>query len=204
MSNEAKFAILIVDDEPSVLLTYRLILEKKGYAVRTAETSTDALRLLSACKFDLLLCDYSLEQEHTGFEVIQAARIDDPLVSAVLLTGYASIETVERANRDNVIVLFKPIDIEEFFRTVESLRTRTKRGKDAEEDQHQSQGQEQHTEKNQGQPRQGERRKTDEDEGESKETQPSQPVGEINPGKENCEAQPGAKKRAAANRAGKH
>ncbi|MEO8725143.1 MAG: response regulator, partial [Acidobacteriaceae bacterium] len=101
MSNEGNFAILIVDDEPSVLLTYRLILEKKGYAVRTAETSTDALRLLSACKFDLLLCDYSLEQEHTGFEVIQAARIDDPLVSAVLLTGYASIETVERANRDN-------------------------------------------------------------------------------------------------------
>jgi CheY-like chemotaxis protein len=122
-----KFGILIVDDEPSVLMTYKLILEKRGYAVKTVETSTEALAVLAEHKFDLLLCDYSLEQEHTGFEVIDAARKDDSGIPAVLLTGYASKETVEQAGENNIVVLFKPIDIHEFFRTIENL----KRGKDA-------------------------------------------------------------------------
>lgn len=119
--------MLVVDDEPSVLMTYRLILEKRDCAVHTAETSSQAKQLLQQHRYDLLLCDYSLEQEHTGFEVIQEARRINPAIAAVLLTGYASKETVERAQADNVSVLFKPIDINEFFRTVEGL----KRGTDA-------------------------------------------------------------------------
>jgi DNA-binding NtrC family response regulator len=122
-----KYGILVVDDEPSVLVTYRLILEKRGYAVRTANTSVEAIRLLHQDTFDMLLCDYSLEQEHTGFEVIAEGRKLNPKVTAVLLTGYASKETVDRATANDVTVLFKPIDIEEFFRTLETLR----RGADA-------------------------------------------------------------------------
>jgi DNA-binding NtrC family response regulator len=122
-----KFGILVVDDEPAVLATYELILKKRDFAVHVAESSSRAIQLLGEYTYDLLLCDYSLEQEHTGFEVIHAARRVHPDIAAVLLTGYASKETVDRAQADNVTVLFKPIDIEEFFRTVESL----KRGKDA-------------------------------------------------------------------------
>ncbi|GAC1657740.1 MAG: hypothetical protein NVS9B15_19110 [Acidobacteriaceae bacterium] len=108
-------------------MTYQLILQKRDFAVHTAESSLKAIELLKHNPYDLLLCDYSLEQEHTGFEVIDAARRANPGIAAVLLTGYASKETVDRAQSDNVTVLFKPIDIEEFFRTVENL----KRGKDA-------------------------------------------------------------------------
>ena len=127
MWREGKFGVLVVDDEPSVLVTYRLILEKRGFAVRVAKTSVEAIELVNELEFDLLLCDYSLEQEHTGFEVIEAGRARKPDVMAVLLTGYASKETVEKARAANIHVLFKPIDIEEFFRTLEKL----KRGEDA-------------------------------------------------------------------------
>lgn len=122
MWRNGKCGILVVDDEPSVLVTYRLILEKRGYAVRTANTSVEAIRLLKQEPFDMLLCDYSLEQEHTGFEVIEEGRRVNPNVTAVLLTGYASKETVDRAQANGITVLFKPIDIEEFFRTLETLR----------------------------------------------------------------------------------
>jgi DNA-binding NtrC family response regulator len=122
-----KYGILVVDDEPSVLVTYRLILEKRGYAVRTANTSVEAIRLLHEEAYDMLLCDYSLEQEHTGFEVIEEGRRLNPKVTAVLLTGYASKETVDTATANDITVLFKPIDIEEFFRTLDTLR----RGADA-------------------------------------------------------------------------
>ena len=118
----------MVDDEPSVLVTYRLILERRGYAVKTASTSVEANRLIEEFRFDLLLCDYSLEQEHTGFEVIERGRARDSNVKAMLLTGYASKETFDRARENGILVLFKPIDIEEFFRTLENLM----RGENAE------------------------------------------------------------------------
>lgn len=121
MWRNGKLGILVVDDEPSVLLTYGLILEKEGYAVKTAETSKAAIEELEANVFDLVLCDYSLEQEHTGFEVIERARQLYPGIAAVLLTGYASIETADEAKRRGVSILFKPIDIQEFFQTVQTL-----------------------------------------------------------------------------------
>jgi DNA-binding NtrC family response regulator len=118
---EKKHSILVVDDERSVLTTYGLILDKKGYDVETAISSVEALAALKRRDFDLLLCDYSLEQEHTGFEVIQDARRRKPDVKAALITGYASKETADEARKDGIAILYKPIDIEEFFTTIEKL-----------------------------------------------------------------------------------
>src|SRR5690242_62479 len=121
MSNERKFSILVVDDERAVLTTYGLILSKKGYDVETAISSVEALNALDRRDFDLLLCDYSLELEHTGFEVIDRARRKKPDTKAAILTGYASKETADQARKDGIAILYKPIDIEEFFTTIDKL-----------------------------------------------------------------------------------
>lgn len=121
MWREGKFGILVVDDEKSVLTTYALILQRQGYAVQTAISSVEAKKILDEKDFDLLLCDYSLEQEHTGFEVIDHARRKSPALKAALLTGYASKETADLAVENDIQVLYKPIDIQEFFRTVAAL-----------------------------------------------------------------------------------
>jgi DNA-binding NtrC family response regulator len=121
MWRHGKLGILVVDDEKSVLATYALILQKQGYAVQTAISSVEAKDILDQHEFDLLLCDYSLEQEHTGFEVIDYARKKTPGVKAVLLTGYASKETADQAKDNDIQVLYKPIDIQEFFETIGTL-----------------------------------------------------------------------------------
>jgi len=121
MWRHGKLGILVVDDEKSVLATYALILQKQGYAVQTAISSVEAKDILDQHEFDLLLCDYSLEQEHTGFEVIDYAREKTPGVKAVLLTGYASKETADQAKDNDIQVLYKPIDIQEFFETIGTL-----------------------------------------------------------------------------------
>ena len=121
MSGERKFSILVVDDERAVLTTYGLILSKKGYDVETAISSVEALNALKRRDFDLLLCDYSLEQEHTGFEVIDRAREKRPKTKAAILTGYASKETADQARKDGIAILYKPIDIQEFFTTIDKL-----------------------------------------------------------------------------------
>jgi DNA-binding NtrC family response regulator len=113
--------ILVVDDEPSVLLTYKMILEQEGYEVTAAATSREACKAVLTGGFHLLLCDFSLEQQHTGFEVIAAARKLDPETPCVLLTGYANMETAQQAKQQGIHVLFKPIEIEEFISTTSSL-----------------------------------------------------------------------------------
>jgi DNA-binding NtrC family response regulator len=62
-----------------------------------------------------------LEEQHTGFEVISAARQRDPGVPAALLTGYATKETADEAAGQGIGVMFKPIEIEEFLATTANM-----------------------------------------------------------------------------------
>jgi DNA-binding NtrC family response regulator len=116
--SKPKYRILVVDDEASVLFTYRILLERHGYAATAAISSREAIKALQATSFDLLLCDLSLEEGHTGFEVLEQARRRDAAIPCVLLTGYASSEAARKAEALGIRVLYKPIEIEEFLGTV--------------------------------------------------------------------------------------
>lgn len=124
MNTAGKFRILVVDDEASVLITYRMILEQEGYVVAACSTSREAIEAIEKHDFDAVLCDYSLEEQHTGFEVITAARQRDPGVPAALLTGYATKETADEADARKIGIMFKPIEIEEFLATTSSMLRR--------------------------------------------------------------------------------
>lgn len=124
MTPERKYRVLVVDDESAVLLTYRLILERQGYEVVACSTSVQAVEAVEHQRFDLVLCDYSLEEQHTGFEVISVARKHDSAVPAALLTGYATKETADEAASRGISVMFKPIEIEEFLATTSSMLRR--------------------------------------------------------------------------------
>jgi two-component system, NtrC family, response regulator HydG len=118
---ERKYRVLVVDDEAAVLLTYRLILERQGYEVVACGTSAQAVAAIEKQRFDVVLCDYSLEEQHTGFEVISVARKHDSGVPAALLTGYATKETADEAISRGIGVMFKPIEIEEFLATTSNM-----------------------------------------------------------------------------------
>jgi DNA-binding NtrC family response regulator len=124
MNDAGTYRILVVDDEASVLITYRLILEQEGYKVTACATSVEAIRVLREQNFDLILCDYSLEEQHTGFEVIVEARRRKPEIPAALLTGYATKETADEACSQNIGIMFKPIEIEEFLATTSKMLRR--------------------------------------------------------------------------------
>jgi len=122
---EGRNRVLVVDDEDSVLTTYRMILEQQGYSVTAVRTSKAARDLLSRQEFDLVLCDYALEEEHTGLEVIEYARRRYPAMRAALLTGYAVLDGAEEARQNGIAVLYKPIDIQDFLATTEQLLRNT-------------------------------------------------------------------------------
>jgi DNA-binding NtrC family response regulator len=104
-----------------VLLTYRLILEQQGYEVVACRTSVEAIAAIKLQSFDVVLCDYSLEEQHTGFEVISAAREANPKMPAALLTGYATKDTADEASNQGIGIMFKPIEIDEFLATTSNM-----------------------------------------------------------------------------------
>lgn len=118
---DAKYHILVVDDEPYVLVTYRLILQQQGYEVSAAISAAEARQMLTERDIDLLLCDLSLEKQENGFNVIEFAREKKPDMPAVLLTGYATQDANDHAEASGIPVLFKPIDIKQLLQTISEM-----------------------------------------------------------------------------------
>ena len=107
-----------------MLFTYRMLLQHHGYAATAALTSRQAIEAVNKTPFDLLLCDLSLEEGHTGFEVLEQARRSNPEIPCVLLTGYATSEAAQKAEQLGIAVLYKPIEIQEYLDTIANvLRT---------------------------------------------------------------------------------
>ncbi len=113
--------ILIVDDEPAVLVTYHMILEQHGFAVTAVNSTSAALAALEDGSFNVIVCDLQLETQHGGFDIIDQARGRDPKVPAVLLTGYATSEAAEEAGKKGITLVFKPVDIQEFLPLLENM-----------------------------------------------------------------------------------
>lgn len=119
------YRILVVDDEAAVLFTYKLLLERQGYEATTLLTGKEAKLALDDSYFDLLLCDLSLEERESGFEVIEFARRKQPGMPSILLTGYASLEAMQKAEALRIPVLYKPIDVQEFLTTIPAILRET-------------------------------------------------------------------------------
>jgi DNA-binding response OmpR family regulator len=67
--------ILIVDDEPNVLVPIQFLMEQQGYRVMTAERGEDALDLIYQYKPDLVLLDIMLPGID-GYEVCEIIRLN--------------------------------------------------------------------------------------------------------------------------------
>ena len=113
--------ILVVDDEPSVLLTYSMILRQSGYEVTGVATAREAKSTLQEQCFDLLVCDLALEGSRSGFEVLEFARGRYPGLPVILFTGYATRELVEETERKRITLLFKPIEVKDLLETIGKL-----------------------------------------------------------------------------------
>ncbi len=85
-----KDRILVVDDEPAILLTTCAILQMKGYAVVSAASAREALAKLRAGSFDLVLTDMKMETETAGWDVVHGARTANPDAVVAVLTAYPS------------------------------------------------------------------------------------------------------------------
>lgn len=87
--------ILVVDDEPNIVLSLEFLLKKEGYLVRTAANGEEALAALKDSKPDLVLLDVMMPSMD-GYDVCQTVRADPELSSVTIIMLTAKGRDIER------------------------------------------------------------------------------------------------------------
>jgi CheY-like chemotaxis protein len=112
--------VLVVDDDPVVGKSFDRVLSGKGYVVITAEDGYDALAKLQAENYDMVFTDLRMPGM-SGLEVAERVRARQPWVPVVIVTGYGSEKSEERAKAAGVSdFLHKPLSPEVIEQTAAS------------------------------------------------------------------------------------
>ncbi len=112
--------ILLVDDELTILLTLKAVLEMNGFEVETASSAREAKQRLSVSTFHMVITDMRMETEASGFEVIRAARSQAYNPATAILTAYPNLGD-DWKDRGAESLLVKPMNTGDLLRQIEAL-----------------------------------------------------------------------------------
>jgi CheY-like chemotaxis protein len=119
--------ILIVDDEPDVSRLFQLTLEPAGYEVACAADGAQAVRMLAARRFDLVITDL-LMPERDGLQLIADLRRTYPNLPILAMSGGGrmSAELYLKMARGFRVegLLRKPFDTQEILSAVRDVEMR--------------------------------------------------------------------------------
>jgi DNA-binding response OmpR family regulator len=122
--------ILIVDDEPTILLTLSYTLRSNGVEVITASRLERAEEALSRFTFDLVIVDIRMSGilGIEGLELLSYVKRQWPHTEVIVMTAFGSDEMRQEAYQRGARFYYtKPIDIEELMRRVSDLGIPVKR-----------------------------------------------------------------------------
>jgi DNA-binding NarL/FixJ family response regulator len=121
--------LLLIDDDPNLILLVKDYLEFRGYEVLTADNGKEALNLLSQNLPDMIICDIMMP-EMDGYALIENVR-QDPRTSWIpvlfLSARGQSQDRIKGLNLGADVYMVKPFEPEELVAQVESSLKQTNR-----------------------------------------------------------------------------
>jgi DNA-binding response OmpR family regulator len=129
---DKKGVILVVDDDPDIVATSRIILESNGYEVQTAVNGKDAVSILSRTKPDLVLLDVMMTSDTEGFDLAFKLKEDPEFkdLPIIMLTSFLDKVRAEGPGPFEFILgeawpvewLFeKPLDTKKLLARIEAI-----------------------------------------------------------------------------------
>lgn len=123
-----KPTILIIDDEPALLMGLAATIRRHGYSVITAEDGNDGLQKAKETRPDLILSDVMMPPPN-GFELRRLMNLDPDLASTpfIFLTARSNVEdrvSGMREGADDYIT--KPFSTQELLARIEAVLRRVK------------------------------------------------------------------------------
>ena len=121
--------ILLVDDEPEIVVLTKIILEKEGHKVRVAKNSTNCFEKLKVETPDLIILDVMMPGDN-GWTVCKKIKEDKKTqdIPVAMFTVRTSDDSVEKSYESGANAhINKPFDRKDFLHTVRSLLAKAKK-----------------------------------------------------------------------------
>lgn len=110
--------VLVIDDEVNIGVLLTRFLSKHNFDVSTAVSGAKALEMLKEGFFDLILCDFRLE-DTDGKEMLVKIKELHPSTIVIIITGYSDIKmAVEMIKMGAYDYISKPLYPDEILETV--------------------------------------------------------------------------------------
>jgi DNA-binding response OmpR family regulator len=109
---DGKHVILLVDDDPDILESLRIVLEANDYCVVTANSGQEGLKAYRAWNPDLLIVDLMMEEIDSGTNFVKELQARGNTAPVYLLssTGDSLYSTVDASALGLTGVFQKPIN----------------------------------------------------------------------------------------------
>ncbi len=121
--------LLLIDDDPNLILLVKDYLEFRGYNVDTAENGREALEVLDHLVPDMIICDVMMP-EMDGYALVKHIR-EEPTTNRIpvlfLSAKGQSQDRVKGLNEGADVYMSKPFEPEELVAQVESSLKQIKR-----------------------------------------------------------------------------
>lgn len=115
----SKPEILVIDDDESITTTVSRYLTAKGYRVTAANDSEEALDLLGATRFPIVLSDIYIDRL-TGLDILRHAKERDPDACVILMTARGSVRTTVEAEMGGAFdYVAKPFELGNLLQVIE-------------------------------------------------------------------------------------
>ncbi|MGM9774002.1 MAG: sigma-54-dependent transcriptional regulator [Candidatus Egerieousia sp.] len=117
--------VLIIDDEKSIRLALKDILEDEGHEVELAEDGKKGLDMATSSQYDVIFCDIKMPGMD-GIEVLEKMVEQGVDSSIVMISGHGDIETaVECLKKGAYDFIQKPLDLNRILITVKNAHDKT-------------------------------------------------------------------------------
>ncbi|MEN8121162.1 MAG: response regulator [Bacteroidota bacterium] len=125
-----KTKILLVDDDPDLIIAVQTILENNNFEVSTAYNKKEGLEQLLAKKPDLAILDVMMEDPHDGFDLARAIKKipefeELPIIMLTSVDGMTGVNFKAAMSDPNWLpaneYLDKPVEPTELLDTIEQV-----------------------------------------------------------------------------------
>lgn len=120
-----KPSVLLVEDEPGILTTFRAILDQEGFEVTAVATYQSASDLIQQQSFEAVITELNLEGQDLGLRLAAELKLQKRPPAIVIYTGYPTIQQLRQALKIRVdYVALKPVDLNEIRAALRRLIAR--------------------------------------------------------------------------------
>jgi len=112
--------ILLAEDDEAMRTYLARALEQAGYAIDAVDRGTEALPLLEANEYDLLLSDIVMP-EMDGIELAQRCAEISPRTRVMFITGFAAVALKASQEAPRAKMLSKPFHLKDLVLEIERM-----------------------------------------------------------------------------------